>query len=381
MKKVDLIVKNAIVIDSQRDTLDKKDIVINNGIIEADIKENIIAEQEINAEGYFLSAGWVDSHVHVFDGGTEAGLHPDVNLIPMGITSVIDAGSCGFANWKIFKDNIVDKSILDIYYSLNVSPCGQVTGRYPENIDPMYYDFDKLLNILMKDKVHARGIKLRFGAEVISGEPEVLLDKVISLANRLNCSLTIHVTNPACNMNIIANKLRAGDIMCHVYHGTGDTILDQDRNIKSDILKARERGVFFDSADARTNHSYTVMKRAVECNFKPDIISTDLTNESVFGNMCWGLPIILSKWLNLGLSLSEVIKACTYTPAKVYKLNNEVGTLNNGAKANITIFKVINKNFKMANRLGESFEGEKMIVPYVTIIDGNIVYKNVEFPF
>lgn len=381
MKKVDLIIRNAIVIDNQKDILEKKDIVINNGVIEDGLQKNIIAEQELNADGYFLSAGWIDSHAHIFGGGTEAGLYPDVSLIPMGITSVIDAGSCGFGNWKIFKENVVDKSIIDVYYSLNVSPCGQITGRYPENIAPQYYDFDKLLNILNEDKIHARGIKLRFGAEVVNGDPEKLLDKVIDLANQLNCSLTIHVTNPACSMSIIADKLRAGDIMCHIYHGKGDTILEQNGDIKSNIIEARKRGVFFDSADARTNHSYPIMKKAMEKGFKPDIISTDLTNESIFGNMCWGLPIVLSKWLNLGLNLSEVIKSCTYTPAKIHQLNNGAGTLDNGSKANITIFKLIDKGFKMSNKLEESFEGKKMIIPQVTIIGGNIVYKNIEFPF
>lgn len=101
----------------------------------------------------------------------------------------------------------------------------------------------------------------------------------------------------------------------------------------------------------------------------------------MFRNMCWGLPVVLSKWLNLGLSLEEVIQACTYNPAKIHHLGDGLGTLDVGAHGNVTIFKVINKEFHMKNRLNEDFIGQKLIVPQVTIINGKIIYRNVEFPF
>lgn len=150
---------------------------------------------------------------------------------------------------------------------------------------------------------------------------------------------------------------------------------------RSHMIRAGMEGVFFDSADARINHSYAIIRPAIEQGFKPDIISTDLTYASMFRNMCWGLPVVLSKWLNLGLSLEEVIQACTYNPAKIHHLGDGLGTLDVGAHGNVTIFKVINKEFHMKNRLNEDFIGQKLIVPQVTIINGKIIYRNVEFPF
>ena len=79
--------------------------------------------------------------------------------------------------------------------------------------------------------------------------------------------------------------------------------------------------------------------------------------------------------------MEEVIQACTYNPAKIHHLGDGLGTLNVGAHGNITIFKVINKEFRMRNRLNEDFIGQKLIVPQVTIINEKIVYRNVEFPF
>jgi len=73
--------------------------------------------------------------------------------------------------------------------------------------------------------------------------------------------------------------------------------------------------VLFDTADARIHHSFPVIRAALADGFFPDVISTDLTRSSLFGNMVFGLPAIMSKYISLGLPLQEVIKACTATPA------------------------------------------------------------------
>lgn len=381
-KHIDILIKNANIIDGRNNTIIKGNLAICNGkIIEYNLKEMYIIDDILDCENYYVSAGWIDAHTHIFYGGTEAGLPADISLIPMGVTTTIDGGSCGYGNWGLFKKNIIDNSIMNIYYSINVSPSGQITEKYPENIDPKCYIAREYRKIMDLDPLYSRGLKLRYGSEVVDKFGNDVLDRVIDLADKLQCSLTVHVTNPPCLMEKIVDKMRAGDIICHIYQGSGSTILENNGKIKEAVLKARKKGVFFDSADARINHSYAVIKSALRQGFKPDIISTDLVYSSMFRNMCFGLPLVLSKWLNLGMSLEEVIQACTYNPAKIHHLNNGLGTLDIGASANITIFKLINKKFKMKNKLNEEFIGEKMIVPQVTIVNGEIMYRNLEFPF
>ena len=381
-KRLDILIKNANIIDPVRSTIKKGYVAVVDGkLVNYDPDESYIIDDVLDAEGYYVSPGWIDAHTHIFRGGTESGLPADVFLIPMGVTTTIDGGSSGYGNWQLFKKNIVDSSIMNIYYSLNVSPSGQITERYPENVDPKAYIPKEYLKILQVDSKHARGLKLRYGAEVVECFGNHVLDKAIELAEELNCSMTLHVTNPPCSMEEILGKMRAGDVVCHIYQGKQSTIIDKNEKIKEAVLEARRRGVYFDSADARINHSYKVIFPALEQGFKPDIISTDLVYSSAFRNMCWGLPVVLSKWLNLGLSLSEVIQRCTYNPAKIHKLGNGLGTLNVGADANVTIFKVVDKNFHLKNRMNEDFCGSKLIVPAVTIINGEIMYRTVEYPF
>lgn len=384
MNNIDILIKNANVIDPVKNTITKGNIAITNGkFVEYDVNKakDYIIDDVLDGDDYYVSPGWIDGHTHIFYEGTEPGLPADVSLIPMGITTTIDGGSSGYGNWPLFKKNIVDNSIMNIYYSVNVSPSGQITERYPEDVNPKNYVPSQYKKIFEADPIYSRGLKLRYGAEVVERFGNDVLDKAIELANILECPLTIHVTNPPCEMTEILNKVRPGDVVCHIYQGKRSTIIDDNGKVKEAVFKARERGVYFDSADARVNHSYAVIKPALEQGFVPDIISTDMVKSSMFRNMLWGLPVVLSKWLNLGMSLSDVIKACTYAPAKIHKLGNGLGTFNIGASANATIFKIIDKKFHLKNRMNEDFYGEKLIVPQVTIINGEIVYRNVEFPF
>ena len=381
-KNIDILIKNGNIINPENNSIKKGNIAILDGkFVEYNPNQSYIISDELDGSDYYVSPGWIDAHTHIFYGGIEAGLPADISLIPMGITTTIDGGSSGYGNWKLFKKNIVDNSLMNIYYSLNVSPSGQITERYPEDVNPQNYIAEEFEKILLDDKKHARGLKLRYGAEVVEQFGNGVLDKAILLADTLNCSLTVHVTNPPCPMEDIVSKLRSGDVVCHIYQGKQSTILDEYNKVKEAIFQAKKRGVFFDSADARVNHSYAVIKPALEQGFTPDIISTDLVNSSMFRNMCWGLPVVLSKWLNLGMSLLEVIKACTYNPAKIHHLDNGLGTVNIGANANLTIFKVIDKNFHLKNKMNEDFYGKKLITPQVTIINGKILYRNIEFPF
>jgi dihydroorotase len=45
----------------------------------------------------------------------------------------------------------------------------------------------------------------------------------------------------------------------------------------------------------------------------------------------------MSKFLYLGMSLSQVIKLSTHNPAKVIQMENELGTLKEGAYADLTL--------------------------------------------
>jgi len=137
--------------------------------------------------------------------------------------------------------------------------------------------------------------------------------------------------------------------------------------------------VIFDTADARVHHSFPIIRAALAEGFCPDVISTDLTRASLFGNMVFGLPAVMSKYLSLGLGLPEVVKACTATPAGLIGMGGKLGTLAPGALADVAIFELSDKSFFYRNRLGETFRGNKLLIPKMTVLNGKIMFRQIDF--
>ena len=168
--------------------------------------------------------------------------------------------------------------------------------------------------------------------------------------------------------------LRPGDIFCHCFQGKGHPILTEDGGIDRGVLEARERGVLFDAANGRGNFSLSVARRALRAGFLPDIISSDLTVSTFRGSPhVRSLPHVMSKYLALGLSLSEVLRRCTEKPAQLLGLEGEIGTLRPGARADIAVFRLEDRNWEQEDFCGEKIRCEQLLVPRMTFLDGSPV--------
>ncbi len=102
-----------------------------------------------------------------------------------------------------------------------------------------------------------------------------------------------------------------------MFHGKGSTIIGQDGKVLPEVMAARKRGVIFDAANGKSHFAFKTAKAALADGFMPDIISSDLTWMTMFKQPTFGLPWLMSKYLALGMKLSDIVKACTATPAAV----------------------------------------------------------------
>src|SRR5690606_10093881 len=104
----------------------------------------------------------------------------------------------------------------------------------------------------------------------------------------------------------------------------------------------------------------------------PNTISTDLHTGSMNGAMKDMLNV-MSKFLLMGMDLSEVIKASTWSPARAIK-REELGNLTVGAPADITILTLRKGEFGFFDYTGFKQEGKEKLECEMTIRDGRIVY-------
>ena len=70
-------------------------------------------------------------------------------------------------------------------------------------------------------------------------------------------------------------------------------------------------------------------------DFSQMFISTDVVCSSLFDPAVFGLPLIMSKYLAMGISLRDVVGACTANPAKLLGMQGHIGTLAPGACADV----------------------------------------------
>jgi len=100
----------------------------------------------------------------------------------------------------------------------------------------------------------------------------------------------------------------------------------------------------------------------------PDVISSDIHQTAIQGPM-FDLPTTLSKFLNLGLSLEDVIACATVNPARAMRLES-VGTLAPGAAADIAIFTLEEGDYRFYDVGMNERSGDRLLVNTLTLIDG-----------
>ena len=375
----DICVRGGTVIDPARNISERGDVFVRgNRIIDAS-SATINAQKEIDATGYLVMPGLIDFHTHLFPGGTEIGVQPDVTFLPQGVTTAVDQGSSGTSNCDAFFTEIVKQAKLRIFVFLHVSPIGLTTIRHHELVDPAIFDFDRVRALFDQYKGQLIGLKVRQSKEIVGEFGLKPLEAAVQMASELGCRVTVHTTNPPGEIDDLASLLRGGDIFTHMYHGTGSNIIGVDGTVRGSIRDARARGVLFDTADARVHFTFHVARAALADHFEPDIVSSDLITQSAFEKPLFGLPLVMSKYLTLGLSLEKVVQACTATPAAVLGMEGQLGTLAPGARADLAIFQLKDQTIEIRDFMGGTCTCTKVLVPRMTVLDGKVAYRSIEF--
>ncbi len=381
--KYDFIIQNGRVVDPARGVDGVEDVYIyNSRIVPPPAEPGYEADEVIDAAGCLVFPGLVEFHTHLAYRSSDVGLNPDLYMLPNGVTSAVDAGSGGPCNYEAFIHETCAQSSLTLKSFLNVASTGIITEQYFENLDPQFYDVKRMEYLFERYPQDILGLKVRIGKRFSKELNLIPLDAAEELGAKFNCPVCLHAVHPESDYNAIFSRLRAGDILCHCFQNQGDyNILTPEGGILPAALEARERGVIFDGASGRRNHDISVIRTALDNGFPPDVISTDVVTHSVYRTSVFALPYVMSEYLNLGMALPEVIRAVTQTPARLMRLEGEIGTLRPGALADVSIFKLREKPLTFRDQMGNSLEGRHLLVPQMTVKAGRIAYRNIEFTF
>ena len=375
-----LLIFGGIIVDPASNVNASGDVWIDGDkISDVNSEQNSEAVTSIDVTGCYVFPGLIDYHTHLFYGGTAIGVSPDLALLPQGVTTAVDQGSAGVINFERFMDSVVARQTTRIFGYLHVNPTGLASLPHsPEDVDPAHYDLQQSRNLFEQYAGQLLGLKIRSSREIVKELGLQPLRQTIHLAEQLGCRVVVHTTNPPTSVGELADLLRAGDVYTHMYQGKGSSIIADDGKLAASIRQARERGVIFDTADGRAHYALSVAAAALAEGFMPDIISTDLTLGNVYDPSVFGLPFIMSKYLALGISLADVVNACTAAPAKLLGMEGKLGTLTPGAYADVSVFRLVKKRAQFTDFTGRSLVCEQLLVPQLTVSHGKVVYRSLE---
>jgi dihydroorotase len=367
----DIVIKNGFVYDPLTREKGVRDLALSGGLIAAVSQDPLV----IDAGGCLVVPGLIDFHVHCFTEVSDIAVDADSFCLPGGVTSCVDAGTAGTANFETAYRYNVCPSAVNIKALLDLAPEGQISARHPENQDPRFWDRDRIRTLVKKYPGLIKGLKIRLSANVL--EPFKLrmepLTEGIRLAEELGLPLTAHVNDPPVKLAEIASALRPGDVFCHMYAGAAESILDGEGRIKAEIKAARDRGVLFDAANGRNNFLFKAAVPAIKQGFLPDVISTDNNKGCYYRHPVVSLPRLLSKYLAMGMDLYDVIDTVTINPA-LWLGDKGLASLEEGSAGDIAVFKVEEKSLKYYDSENAVIEGNRILVPQCTIKNGEIAY-------
>jgi dihydroorotase len=341
--KYDLILRSAHVIDPSQELDGVCDVAIKDGRIAA-VGPALEAPPDIPQEELgrvYLAPGLVDLHGHWYE-GSAFGIDPD-RCASHGVTTVVDAGTTGFINFKEFQRNCIETSRVRVLAFLNIAATGILTPITAELADLRIARPKETAEVLLDHQRDLVGVKVRLGSMSANHALEAL-DRSLEAAEAAKTRLMVHISKTAPTREIL-DRLRPGDILTHCFQGRGDGLVS-DGCLLPQAIDARERGVVFDVGHGCGSFSWNTAKAAFEHFFYPDTISTDLHRFSI-DRWCIDMPTTMSKFLHLGMSLEDVVSKTTWMPARALGRESEIGTLRPGASADLFVFSIEEGQFPL----------------------------------
>lgn len=390
--KFDLLIKGGEVLDPSQGLRAKRDVGIRYGLVEA-VQADIPAERALrvlNASGKLVTPGLIDLHAHVFPYGSAIGIPAD-ELVPFqGTTTTVSAGDAGANNFAVFRRHIVAQTRTRLYAFVHIANIGLTGFPVPELFNVDFAQPEAAAKAVAENADIVIGVKVRMSQNVIARHGLEPLKRAIRA-----CELSGTGAKVMCHiggvesvelMSQILDTLRPGDILTHCYSGAPNdanqfTNIVQEGKILPAALGAKRRGVMFDVGHGGGSFDYTVAEAAIAQGCPPDTISSDI---HVFSGNSPGMPYltwVMSKFLNMGFTLEQVVTMATANPAKVINRHPKLGTLQVGAPADATLLDLVQGPIEFVDTRNNKRQGKVHIRPTNTVLAGVAFGRPYQAPF
>jgi dihydroorotase len=325
----------------------------------------------VDVTGRLVTPGLVDLHTHLYPGVSHYGIEPDAHCLGRGVTTAVDAGSAGAQTFPGLRRYVIERSRTSILAFLNIAVEGMISRLVGELEDIRWASPEQAVARAREHPDLIVGIKVRLGHQMVGDDPGPALRLAREAADVLGLPLMVHVIDLRPGLAWLLPRLKRGDIVTHCFHGNEGGILDAGARVLPEAVSARERGVLFDVGHGAGSFAYRVARRAIAQDFPPDTISSDLHAHNAAGPV-FDQATTLSKLLHVGMTLEDVIRATTATPALAIGRGASAGALTAGGVADLSVFELRAGHWALPDASGDTEHVEQLLVPTMVVRAGQL---------
>lgn len=374
MPEFDLVLTGGRVLDPSQGIDDTCDVAFVNGRV-ALVEDRIApprAHSHRDVSGLLVTPGLIDLHTHVYGGGTSVGVEADTYARKSAITTLVDTGSVGPGNFAGFRDHVIAHAATRILTYLHISHAGiyAFSDRIMvgESEDLRLMDPLTAVEVARANPDLIVGIKVRVGRWTSGNLGLAPYHYARDAAEAAGLPMMVHIDEAPPSYDEVAALLRKGDVLTHCFRPFPNTPLAGDGTVRASVQAARDRGVIFDIGHGMGSFSVDVARQMLAHGFAPDTISSDVHALCINGP-AFDLVTTLSKFLTLGMPLTDVIRAATSAPARTLS-RPDLGTLKPGAVGDASILALEDGQFEHHDTVGEAFMGTTFICAKGRVLAG-----------
>jgi dihydroorotase len=376
-QEIDLLLKRGHVIDPKNKIDQTMDVAIKDGKIfkiAANIPVNE-AKKVVDVNGLYVAPGLIDIHTHVFVGSENgfangfSSVSPDDFTFKSGVTTVVDAGTSGWRNFPLFKEQVIDRSQTRVLAFLNIFGSGFSSGSA---IEPSMDEADPQKTAEAIRKYPEFLVGSRIGH--YSGKDWTPFDRALEAAKLSNTPLLVECHLPEYTLEDQLNRMRSGDIITHAFENVSERmpVVEERGIVRPFVLEAQARGVLFDVGHGGAGFWFNQAVPALKQGLAPNSFGTDLHRFSMNAGMKSMLNI-MSKYLTMGMGLQDVIARGSWYPAKSIK-REDLGNLSEGTVADIAVLSLLPGKFGFVDAGKERIDGDSKLEAELTIRGGRVVW-------
>lgn len=374
---IDILLKGGHVIDPKNRIDSKMDVAIVDGKI-FKVAQDISAKDAkkvVNVSGLYVTPGLINIHTHVFVGSKDGFadgfdcVDPDAFSFRSGVTTMVDAGTSGWKNFPLFKKNVIDRSKTRVLAFLDIFDLGFSSGS-PEEHDSTTMNAEKISETIKNYPDFIVGVCVGH----YSGNDWMPFKKAIEATQTSKTPILVETDVPNLSLEGQLEHLRKGDILTNTYEDVSErmSVVDENGKVRPFVLEAQKRGVLFDAGHGGAGFWFSQAKPALEQGLIPNSFGTDLHRFSMNSGMK-DILNLMSKFLNMGMSLQAVMARAAWYPALSIK-RQDLGNLSVGSVADIAVLGLLNGKFGFVDSGNNRFNGTRKFQAELTIRGGKVVY-------